>query len=147
MESLCSHPSTGQLIDVCRNCRRCRRSVLRHRTYWPIRIMRVRLHRIHRSWGLLRHRISTLLRTIRRLRVGIVVLWRLLRVGIVMTIVLLMLWGRRRHLLDLLRSDGLLLMVVLNTCWWRLRCSGRLLHVVVGDVLLLLLAAKEKEDP
>jgi hypothetical protein len=64
-----------------------------------------------------------------------------------MTIVLLMLWGRRRHLLDLLRSDGLLLMVVLNTCWWRLRCSGRLLHVVVGDVLLLLLAAKEKEDP
>ena len=65
-----------------------------------------------------------------------------------MRIVLLVLRRWRRHLLHVLLRDGLLLVVVLNTGWWGLRCDGWLLHVVVdgGVILLLLLAAKKEED-
>ena len=61
-----------------------------------------------------------------------------------MTAVWLLLRRWRRHLLDLLLRNWLLLMVVLNACRWCLGCGRWLWHVVISSdvVLLLPLATK-----
>ena len=138
------HPSTRKLIDSCRHSRRRVRRVLWHRTDGPaICIVCIRLlSHTRRRWRLLwaRHAIAALrLLRICQLGIGIIerLCLRLLSVGIIVTIRL------RRHLLDLLLRDRLLLMVVLRAGGWLLRVllhrgrRGRALlhvgsHIVVG---------------